>query len=139
MRARIYKVFAGILIAVYILWMALPETASATPPQTGSGNSPFAQYEPKRGINPETGNVSFIGAEDPINVPGISDVNGLTVQDRAMAMANVYGKEFGLANPSQELKLIQSKKDENGKDIVHYQQAYKGAGHCRRDDRQYER
>ncbi|HKU51880.1 MAG TPA: hypothetical protein VJQ25_05400, partial [Nitrospira sp.] len=73
----------------------------------------------------ETGRVSFIGNGNPIHVPGVSDIKGMAVQERGMEMARIYGKEFGLKNPSQELKLLKSNKDHNGKDIVRYQQIYK--------------
>ena len=126
MRTRLYKIFSGIFIAVYIFWIVLPGTAFAIPPQSGGEYFPSVKHQPKRGINPETGNVSFIGAEDPIHVPDVSDANGLDVSARAMGMANAYGTEFGLKNPSQELKLLESKKDHTGKDIVHFQQTFKG-------------
>jgi Zn-dependent metalloprotease len=126
MRTRLHKIASGIFIAVYIFWMVLPGTVFAIPPQSSGEYSPAAKHQPKRGVNPETGNVSFIGAEDPIHVPGVSDVKGLDASARAMGMANVYGREFGLKNPSQELKLLESKKDHSGKDIAHFQQTFKG-------------
>ncbi len=97
-----------------------------TAPQTAKEQFPAAKYEPKRGTNPETGKVSFVGGGDPIHVPGVSDAKGMPPQERAMGMANAYGKEFGLKNPSQELKLLKSKKDGNGKDVVRFQQTYMG-------------
>ena len=126
MKARLYKVFSGILIAIYISSMVLPAAVFATPEQTGGELFPSANHEPKRGTNPETGKVSFIGGEDPIFVPGVSDAKGLSPQERAMGMANAYGRDFGLKNPSQELKLLKSKQDSNGKDVVRFQQMYEG-------------
>ena len=114
------------MIAVYVASIVLPGSVFATPAPISSGNVPPAKHEPKRGINPETGKVSFIGAGDPINVPGVTNFMGMTSQDRALSMASIYGSEFGLKNPSQELKLLKSKKDDNGNDIVHYQQMYEG-------------
>ena len=43
-----------------------------------------------------------------------------------MGMANAYGREFGLKDPLQELKLLKSKKDGNGQDVVRFQQVYMG-------------
>jgi Zn-dependent metalloprotease len=126
MKTRIYKIFSGILIAIYLFSMAIPIAVFATPEQTGQEQTPAAKHEPKRGTNPETGKVSFIGGGDPIFVPGVSDVKGMPPQERAMGVANAYGKEFGLKSPAQELKLLKSEKDANGKDIVRYQQINKG-------------
>lgn len=126
MKTRLYKIFSGILIAVYISSMALPGAVFATPAQIGNEQPGAAKREPKRGTNPETGKVSFIGGGDPIHVPGVSDVEDMPPKARAMGMAKAYGKEFGLKNPSQELKLLKAEKDGNAKDVVRYQQEYKG-------------
>jgi Zn-dependent metalloprotease/uncharacterized protein YcfL len=126
MKPRLQKIFSGILIAVFISSLAITQAVFATPPQARNPYAPVTQHEPRRGINPETGKVSFIGAGEPVLIAGISDINNLPAPERAMEMAKVYGKEFGLKNPSQELKLLRSKKDENGKDIVHFQQMYQG-------------
>src|SRR6266496_4587947 len=96
MKTRLYKVFSGILIAIYISAMALPGAVFATPQQTGNEQYPAAKHDPKRGVNPETGKVSFIGGGDPIQVPGVSDVKGLSPHERGLGMASAYGKEFGL-------------------------------------------
>jgi Zn-dependent metalloprotease len=126
MKTRLYKIFSGIVIAIYVSSMAIPGAVFATPQQIGQEQSPAAKHETKRGTNPETGKLSFIGGGDPIFVPGVSDVMGMPPQQRAMGMANVYGKEFGLKNPSQELKLFKLQKDANGKDVARYQQEYRG-------------
>src|SRR6266487_4322863 len=126
MKTYLYKIFSGILIAIYLSSVALSGVVSATPSQTRDRQSPPAKHEPKHGINPETGKLSFIGNGDPIYVPGVSDVKGMSPQDRAQGMANAYGKEFGLKHPSQELKLLKSQKDGNGNDVARFQQMYKG-------------
>jgi Zn-dependent metalloprotease/DNA-binding beta-propeller fold protein YncE len=124
MKTHFRKIYSGILIALYISSMALPGAVLATPQQSGIEQVPAAKHEPKRGINPETGKVSFIGAGDPMIVPGIMSLDGS--QDRAMIVASAYGKEFGLKNPKKELRLVKSNKDGNGNDLVHYQQMYEG-------------
>ena len=126
MKKRLYKIFSGILIAIYLSSMILSGAVLATPQQTGNNQFQATRHEPKRGINPETGKLSFIGGGDPIFVPGVSDVKDMPPQARAQGMADAYGKEFGLRNPSQELKLLKLQKDNNGKDLVRYQQVYKG-------------
>jgi DNA-binding beta-propeller fold protein YncE len=126
MKTRLYKIFSGILVAIYISSIVLTGAVFATPQQISNDQFPAVKHEPKHGTNPETGKVSFIGGEDPIFVPGVSDVKGLPPHERGLGMANAYSKEFGLKNPSQELKLLKSEQDSNGKDVVHYQQMYKG-------------
>jgi|GEM_PF-2114998 len=126
MKTRLYQIFSGILIAAYLFSIGLPKAAFAAQQQIGQNQSSAANHDPKRGTNPETGKLSFIGNGDPIFVPGVSDVKGMPPQERAMGIANAYGKEFGLKNPSQELKLLKSQKNANGNDIVRYQQLYEG-------------
>ncbi|HKY54410.1 MAG TPA: hypothetical protein VJM08_08900, partial [Anaerolineales bacterium] len=120
------RILSGILVAVYLCTVVLPQAVFAMPEQNSQQQFPAAKHEPKRGRNPETGKVSFIGGGDPIFVPGVSDVEGLSPEERARGMANAYGEEFGLKNPSKELKVLKSKKDGNGKDVVHFQQVYEG-------------
>ncbi len=117
MKTRLFKILSGLLIAFYIstLFLSGAVLARSTP----------AKNEPKRGVNPQTGRLSFIGGGDPIFVAGVSGMKGLSVQDRAHGMANVYGKEFGLSNPSQDLKPVKAQKDSNGKTIVRFQQMYR--------------
>ena len=52
-------------------------------PQTDNEQRLAAKDEPKRGTNPETGKVSFIGGGDPIYVPGVSDNKDVPPQERA--------------------------------------------------------
>src|SRR5512144_2326582 len=99
MKTRLYKVSLGALVAIYLAAIVLSGVALATPQQGNALQLPPAQQPPKRGINPETGKVSFVGGGDPINVPGVSTSRVLTLSGRAMEMANSYGAEFGLTNP----------------------------------------
>ncbi len=126
MKTHFYKFLPGILIAIYVSSVVLPGAAFATPQQVGTVQSPPVPQEPKRGINPETGRVSFIGAGDPINVPGVSSINGMALQDRALGLITAYGREFGLTDPAQELRLFSSRKDDSGNELVRYQQVYNG-------------
>src|ERR1044071_9476312 len=99
MKVRFDKVFIAAFLAVYISSIALSSVVLARPVEAKEALV-LVNHEPKKGINPETGIVSFI--------------------------ANVYGKEFGLKNPSQELKLQKLDKDNSGNDIARYQQLYRG-------------
>src|SRR5215510_869306 len=101
MKMQVQKIISGLLIAIYASWLILPGVVFAVPAQMSQAQVPVLKHEPKRGTNPETGKVSFIGGGDPIHVPGVSDVKGMSSQSRAMGMANAYGGQFGLKNPSQ--------------------------------------
>lgn len=125
MKAHLRKIFSGFLIALYISSLALPGAALATPQQSGVEQVPALKRDPKHGINPETGKVSFIGAGDPIFIPGVTDKD-LPPEARALGIINAYSKDFGLKNASQDLQLVKSEKDASGKNIVRYQQMYKG-------------
>jgi Zn-dependent metalloprotease len=121
MKVHFYKILPGILLAIYLSSMVLPGAAVAGSQQIGT-----PQPEPERGVNPETGRVAFIGAGAPISVPGVTSSNGISPQNRALSLVDAYGGEFGLADPARELKLLASRKDDNGNDLVRYQQVYNG-------------
>ncbi len=127
MKLSINKIFSGILLAIYISWMALSGVVYATPAQQiDKVQAATSSQGLKRGHNPETGKLSFIGGGSPIKIHGAGNQRDMTPENRAMNITAVYGKEFGLNNPSQELKLLKSQKDHSGNDIVHYQQTHNG-------------
>src|SRR4026209_2795783 len=126
MKPRLHKILSGILIAIFLSSLTITSAVFATPPQTSDPYAPLAKHEPKRGVNPATGRLSFIGAGDRVTVAGVTDLNGVTAQERALEMASVYGKEFGLKHPKKELQLARSGKDGKGNDEVRYQQMYEG-------------
>jgi predicted outer membrane repeat protein len=126
-KPNLYKILSGIFVFICIFSLVLPGAVYAIPvPQSGKELTLTATGELKRGYNPETGKVSFIGAENPVKVQGVGSVKDVMPQQRAMNVASIYGREFGLKNPSQELKLLKSQKDKSGNDVVHYQQEHKG-------------
>jgi Zn-dependent metalloprotease len=73
----------------------------------------------------ETGKLSFLGAspESPIIVQSAL-MEGLSPEDRAMAVLGVYGSDFGLKSPAQELTLMRVRSNEKGRTSVRYQQVY---------------
>ncbi|HET9914398.1 MAG TPA: hypothetical protein VFQ13_21060, partial [Anaerolineales bacterium] len=125
MKTRLSKIFSGFLIALCISSIVLSGAVSAIPDQTHQ-LAPTAKHEPKRGVNPETGKVSFIGGGEPIKVTGVSAVKSLSLPERGLQMANAYGREFGLQNPAQELKQLKAEKDAKGNDIIRFQQMHQG-------------
>ncbi len=95
MRMHPYKIFSGIFIAVYLSSIALSGAVFATPQQIGTPPFAAAKHEPKRGINPETGKVSFIGDGAPINAPGFSDVKGCHCKTEPWAWQVYMAKNLG--------------------------------------------
>ncbi len=77
---------------------------------TNTTSYPITNDEPERGYNPETGRLVFLGGKTPIHVPGASGMQSMKVQDRSMVALNTYGPEFGLTNPSNELRLQKTKR-----------------------------
>jgi bacillolysin len=75
----------------------------------------------------ETGKLSFLGVspESPIVVQGALN-ESLSMVDRSMAVLDVYGADFGLENPAQELRLMRERINDKGRTSVRYQQVYKG-------------
>src|SRR5215475_11782603 len=81
----------------------------------------------KRGVNAETGKVSFIGPENG-RVLSASQALGtfLRPQDPGKALAKKYGPEFGLQNAERDLSEMKSKRGKDGRLTVRYQQTYQG-------------
>jgi hypothetical protein len=80
MKQNIYKALAVTLVTVYLASVVWPGVVYATPaPQTGTLLTSTASQEPKRGHNPETGKVSFIGGGHPIDLPGVDNVKDMTL------------------------------------------------------------
>ncbi|MGZ6316566.1 MAG: hypothetical protein ACXWNQ_04835, partial [Anaerolineales bacterium] len=76
--------------------------------------------------NQHTGKVSFIGAAPgkPIHVQA-AQMSGMAASDRALALIQPYAADFGLQQPSRELKLQTTDKP-NGRQVSKFQQTYQG-------------
>jgi len=81
----------------------------------------------RRDYHGETGKLSFIGADpdSPIEIPGAM-VQGLSPTSRSNEILAVYGREFGLSNPSQDLQLSSVQSQDNGRSSTRYQQVHQG-------------
>ncbi len=81
----------------------------------------------KRDVNPQTGKVSFLGAETG-RALSASRALGTFIrpQDPAMALAKRFAPEFGLKNPERELSELKTGRAEDGQITVRYQQNYEG-------------
>ena len=78
-------------------------------------------------VHEETGKLSYLAADpgNPIMVSGATG-QGIAAQDRAMAVMNTYGAQFGINNPSQELNTKEVSVPQKGRSVTHYQQIYNG-------------
>src|SRR5262245_48649440 len=80
--------------------------------------------------NAQTGKVSFIGPEKGKSLPAAQALGVLPGKahpaDPALALAKRFAPEFGLRNPSQELKEAHKKQTDNGRLTVKYRQEYQG-------------
>jgi Zn-dependent metalloprotease len=107
--------------------LATASSALAGPSgRQGSKGTPQAQGGVRRDYHSQTGQLTFLGADpaSPIEVPG-TQFRG-TAGAQAAALLEVYGREFGLSNPSEELALIQSTQSGLGRSSTRYQQQYRG-------------
>src|SRR3972149_4810995 len=94
---------------------------------SGSGVGPRRGGGARRASHRQTGKLSFLGADpaEPIVVPS-AQAEGLTSDERAMAILEAYGSEFGLNEPGMELELIPDKTLARDRGSVRYQQTYQG-------------
>lgn len=117
------------LIGSFLLLASLATVSSALAgPSSGQviNGTPQSQGGVRRDYHDETGQLTFLAADpaSPIEVPG-AQVRG-AAGAQAAALLEVYGREFGLSNPSEELALIQSTLSGRGRTSTRYQQLYRG-------------
>ena len=121
MKSNMRRFFFALLVTILIGGSPLQGIST-----TGQAAAQTDKGGPKIGYNPETGRIAFIGGGTPIHVQNASGVRALSAQDKAMVVASQYGPEFGLKNPSRDLRLLNIRDDQNGHPIAHYQQIYQG-------------
>lgn len=81
----------------------------------------------KRQRNAESGKVSFLGPESGSVVPAERALGfSAQPQDPAMALAERFAPEFGIANPEKNLTEIKTNTLDDGRIHARYQQTYKG-------------
>ena len=91
------------------------------------GSALLQQGEPRSAIHDQTGKLRFLGADPatPISLPAAM-LAGLTPEDRGRAILQVYGPDFGLREPSAELRLLRETPWGERGGSVRYQQTYRG-------------
>ena len=117
------------LIGSLLLFASLATASSALAGPSGTqgqNGTPQGQGGVRRDYHSGTGQLTFLGADpaSPIEAPGAQARGGAGLQ--AAAFLEVYGREFGLNNPSEELALIRSIQSGLGRTSTRYQQQYRG-------------
>lgn len=110
-----------ILIAILIVVLIfLPGTLSAA-------SAPAPQPEEIMDYHPLTGKVRFIGAQsgNPIAQTAALRSN-TTSENAALSFLQIRGREFGLANPTNDLQVLRKTQADNGASTVRFQQTYHG-------------
>lgn len=123
-RHSIRRIFSILAIIMFCIMSFInPGFAAMDPMRTQQSDDPGVRVD----YHSETGKLVFVGAspESPIEVQAAMD-EGMSLDDRAMAVLGVYGEDFGLKNPTQELRLMRERTVDKDRSSVRYQQVFKG-------------
>lgn len=114
----IVSALAGVVLTLGTVITGAAGPSPQTPAKGGGGI--------RTAIHPETGKLSFIGAEPgaPIAVRGAVG-EGIAPSLRAEAVLAAYAPQFGVANPQRDLTLTRETAA-GGRQIVRYRQEYQG-------------
>ncbi len=117
------RLISAVIIASICSSVIQPAPAAADSPTAPS----LQDGDPRRDYHDQTGKLRFLGAApgEAIAVPGVLE-SGQVPEDQAMAILSVYGPEFGLSDPGQELRLMHSGVADGNRSITRYQQVYQG-------------
>ena len=118
MKALVHKRF-GIAIILLALVVGLPVYAV-------QGDPPNDQ-QLHTATHDQTGKLTFLGAP-PASPITLQDAlqGGLSTQDRGLVFLTAYGDDFGLADPSQELRQTKADNGPHGRTSARYQQVHEG-------------
>ena len=116
-RKFIQRLLTYLFLLSLILSLIQPESASA---QTKDGI--------KRQVDPETGKVNFISSASGRPLPASQALGFVPdrAADPALAIAQHFGREFGLRDAARELMAMRSDHAESGRVTIRYQQQYQG-------------
>ena len=118
-KAHPIHAFISVVIVLFVLFSVMQPAFAIQPGET-------PKSEERRAYHAETGKLSFLGADPAQPVPvQAAQAQGLSPEQRALAMVEAYGHEFGLNAPSQEV-LLHSVKQTDERETTRYQQVYKG-------------
>jgi hypothetical protein len=113
------------LNALLSVLVGLTLILSAVQPINVSASASPAQGDGiRRGVHPQTGKLSFLGA-DPSNPLRVSAAmgRGLAPEARGSSILEMYGSEFGIQDAARELSVMKSSSVDN-RLMVRYQQVY---------------
>lgn len=123
----VFSKLSSLLILLISAASVHPGLAIATPSPSVTPQSliPAHGDGARRDYHPETGKLRFIGASygSTVALPNTLDA-GFVAADPAMAALTIYGAEFGLQDPAQELQVVSSSNEYTT--ITQYQQTYQG-------------
>ncbi|MBI5934472.1 MAG: M4 family metallopeptidase [Chloroflexi bacterium] len=114
------NVFLSILVGMTLLVSAAQPNLVSASTELGGGDGV------RTSVHPQTGKLSFLGADpsSPIRVDAAMRAE-LSAEGRGLAILDVYGPQFGLKNPQEELRLTSTREAE-GRGMTKYQQLYQG-------------
>ena len=117
---RDHKWLQALIALVFLFSFVPPQAVAATPPP------PTTPAGARTGYDPSTGNLTFLGVD-----PGESllaeqvGAQAVTTEARGDAAIARYAPQFGLKDPSRELRLEKTQKAKSGT-TLRYQQQYNG-------------
>jgi len=118
--SKLVSILLAVIIGASTVTPGLAVTPSRPPQLLPPGDDATRAY------HDQTGKLRFLGAQpgSAIAIPGAQEAT--TVEDRAMAALSVYGQEFGLSNPVEELQVMKAPASTGNPAFVRYQQVYQG-------------
>ncbi|MBI5934568.1 MAG: hypothetical protein HY867_12760, partial [Chloroflexi bacterium] len=114
------NVLVSVLVGMTLLLSAAQPNLVSASTELGGGDGV------RTSVHPQTGKLSFLGTDpsSPIRVDTAMRAD-LSTEGRGMAILDVYGPQFGLKNPQEELRLTSTREAE-GRGMTKYQQLYQG-------------
>ncbi|MBI3241624.1 MAG: M4 family metallopeptidase [Chloroflexi bacterium] len=121
---RLLSQLTSLLMAVIIGASTVAPGLADTP--SGPPQLPPPADDAQRAYHDQTGKLRFLAAQpgSAIAIPGAQEAT--TAEGKALAALSVYGQEFGLSNPAQELQVMEAPASTSGPAFIRYQQVYQG-------------
>jgi len=96
---------------------AAPSDAAPTPPPPPAGA--------RLGYNSVTGRLNFVGGDAMAPLARAGELSAMGVRDAADGVLAQYAPQFGVQDPTKDLRLARTAQDEHGT-VMRYQQTYQG-------------
>jgi predicted small secreted protein len=127
MPKRLHRVIHACFLLIFIASLVLVQPGlaasplSAPLPQEGKPKPDEIRY----GRNANTGKLNFVGGDRDDPLIGKGEVGALSVEAAGMTIIRRYAGQFGLQDPTRNLRLVRTQKEANGS-TLRYQQQYRG-------------